>query len=37
MLRASGVKKSGIGRDNGTFGIDAFLEVKQVTAYADVC
>jgi len=28
-----GVKKSGIGRDNGEYGIDGFLEVKQVTKY----
>ena len=28
-----GVKRSGIGRELGTFGIDGFLEPKQVTTY----
>lgn len=28
-----GFKKSGIGRDLGQFGLDAYLEVKQVTEY----
>eukprot|EP00277_Geminigera_cryophila_P042517 CAMPEP_0173079002 /NCGR_PEP_ID=MMETSP1102-20130122/14716_1 /TAXON_ID=49646 /ORGANISM="Geminigera sp., Strain Caron Lab Isolate" /LENGTH=511 /DNA_ID=CAMNT_0013950905 /DNA_START=8 /DNA_END=1543 /DNA_ORIENTATION=+ len=28
-----GVKRSGIGRDNGEYGIESFLEVKQVTTY----
>jgi len=28
-----GVKMSGIGRDLGTYGLDKFLEVKQVTSY----